>query len=406
MTILMLSFYLFSVGWPLAPQDSVHPTGNNYGEFSEYMYGSLIYLHNAIDVMSDSSVPVYAVADGYVKVWANTQGGDPCYWGLGIGDEYGTDSMNAWSYWHLDSTMYHLNVGDTCIAGELIGYVVPWFYTGHWVRFHHVHLARLRSAYPWISYMNIQNSLALVAPNTDTIAPVFEDAVTTGRFAFCRDNTSEYLDPDSLTGGVDIIARIYDCTGFPNAWAEWDRMIPYKVEYRIHGPDTVPTTRLIEFSGLLNNDSLSAVTIFKNDGVCNSRSNYDYRIYYFIVTNTDGDTLIEPSDSAGCWQTESYQNGTYWVVVTAYDICGNEQSDSMQVTVQNFGVEEWPVAKDIEEYSYISSTIFRGPLRLPDGENYTVFDITGRIVEPDKIAPGIYFVEIDNEIIHKVVKIR
>ena len=408
MTMLMISICLLSVGWPLAPEDSVHPTGNNYGEFSEYMSGSLIYLHNAIDVMSDTaSVPVYAVADGYVKVWANTQGGDPCYWGLGIGDEYGTDSMNAWSYWHLDATMYHLNVGDTCIAGELIGYLVPWFSTGQPVRFHHVHLARLRSAYPWISYMNIQNSLTLVAPNTDTLEPVFEDAVVTGRFAFCRDNTSDYLFPDSLYGDVDIIARIYDCTGFPTAWPEWDRMIPYRVEYRIHGPDTVPTTRMMEFSGLLNNDSLSAVTIFKNDGVCNSRSNYDHRTYYFIVTNTDGDTLIEPSDTTGCWQTDSYEDGTYWVVVTAYDICGNAQSDSMQVIVQNGpGVEEWPITNPIEEHYFIGATIFRGALQLPEDKPCRVFDITGKAVEPTTVTRGIYFIEVDGVVIQKVVKVR
>ncbi|UCG29301.1 MAG: SBBP repeat-containing protein, partial [candidate division WOR-3 bacterium] len=54
----------------------------------------------------------------------------------------------------------------------------------------------------------------------------------------------------------------------------------------------------------------------------------------------------------------------------------------------------------------ITATIFRGPLQLPDGKNCRVFDITGRVVESDKIQPGIYFVEIDDEIVQKVIKIR
>jgi hypothetical protein len=52
------------------------------------------------------------------------------------------------------------------------------------------------------------------------------------------------------------------------------------------------------------------------------------------------------------------------------------------------------------------TTIFSGPLLLPEGENCRVFDITGRVVMPDKIKPGIYFVEVDGQIIKKVVKIR
>jgi hypothetical protein len=56
--------------------------------------------------------------------------------------------------------------------------------------------------------------------------------------------------------------------------------------------------------------------------------------------------------------------------------------------------------------NYIVSTIFSGPLILPEGIKCKVFDITGRVVEPTKITRGIYFVEIDNEVVQKVVKIR
>jgi len=70
------------------------------------------------------------------------------------------------------------------------------------------------------------------------------------------------------------------------------------------------------------------------------------------------------------------------------------------------GVGENPILKPVEKELFITATIFRGPLQLPEGKKYRVFDITGRVVTPEKIAPGIYFVEIDNEIVQKVIKIR
>ena len=54
----------------------------------------------------------------------------------------------------------------------------------------------------------------------------------------------------------------------------------------------------------------------------------------------------------------------------------------------------------------ISPTLLSGPLLLPEGVNCRVFDITGRTVVPEKIKPGIYFLEIDGVITQKVVKIR
>lgn len=56
--------------------------------------------------------------------------------------------------------------------------------------------------------------------------------------------------------------------------------------------------------------------------------------------------------------------------------------------------------------SVTSGTIFSGPLQLPEGKNCKVFDITGSVVLPDKIKPGIYFIEIDGQITRKMVKVR
>lgn len=58
------------------------------------------------------------------------------------------------------------------------------------------------------------------------------------------------------------------------------------------------------------------------------------------------------------------------------------------------------------ESDFHHATVFSGPLHLPEGKKCKVFDIKGSIVIPDKIGPGIYFIEIDGIVKQKVVKIK
>ena len=50
-------------------------------------------------------------------------------------------------------------------------------------------------------------------------------------------------------------------------------------------------------------------------------------------------------------------------------------------------------------------TVFTGPLDLPENTDYKLFDITGREVTADNIAPGIYFIKIDGSDGLKTVKV-
>jgi hypothetical protein len=50
--------------------------------------------------------------------------------------------------------------------------------------------------------------------------------------------------------------------------------------------------------------------------------------------------------------------------------------------------------------------IFTGPLCLPQGKNCRIFDITGRTVDANHLAPGIYFIEIQGQITNKVIKVH
>jgi parallel beta-helix repeat protein/predicted outer membrane repeat protein len=78
------------------------------------------------------------------------------------------------------------------------------------------------------------------------------------------------------------------------------------------------------------------------------------------------------------------------------------RTDSVQWT----GVQEQPISKVVEDHQNLSATIFSGPLQLPEGKKCKVFDIMGRVMEPDKIRPGIYFIEVEGVVTQKVVKVR
>ncbi|MCK4672361.1 hypothetical protein KAT67_00110 [candidate division WOR-3 bacterium] len=84
-----------------------------------------------------------------------------------------------------------------------------------------------------------------------------------------------------------------------------------------------------------------------------------------------------------------------------------------ELTYYDFTVISLNPVTCIEEQQAVSNktinfgaTIFSGNLLLPEGKKCKVFDITGRVVIPDKIRPGIYFIEIDGQITRKVVKVR
>jgi len=73
-------------------------------------------------------------------------------------------------------------------------------------------------------------------------------------------------------------------------------------------------------------------------------------------------------------------------------------------TEPDFGIEENESAVITD--NEVTTTVFSGPLLLPEDKKCRVFDIMGRVVTPDKMKPGVYFLEIDSEVVQKVVKVR
>ena len=150
----------------------------------------------------------------------------------------------------------------------------------------------------------------------------------------------------------------------------------------------------------------------------------DYYGGYSAAGDVDGDSVPEivlearqnvfiikasGNDSFYVWDTLPGNDAGSSVAI--YDIDGNgyqeiviSGNDETRIYEYDFGIEEYNTSTSKTDYPF--ATIFRGPLLLPEGKECKVFDITGRTVSPDKIKPGIYFIEIEGEIIGKVVKIR
>lgn len=383
--------------WPIPPCDSVHPLGNNWGNYQNYGTSDTNgYFHNGIDIITPDShmSPVVAVAPGWVKAWGTIYG--DYHYRLAVCDSSPacTGRAPGWLYAHIARNLPHKILGDHVNTGDTIGFLVFWPVRG----FDHLHFARVSDTgatwqrFPNATWWFIQNPLDLIDPTQDTLAPVFENAVAAGRFAFCRDNANDdYLDPDSLSGDVDIIARLYDKTGSSTGNSEWDKLAPYELDYMIRRQDGLvvqPWTVAFQFSNTLRDADVSVV--YKYDNTCRSQGDYDAREYFFIITNTDGDSVIEPDDTDGNWSTGLVGDADYWVIVRASDACANTTADSMLVTTANgVSVAERPPYTMLTSplratpNPGIGATVLGFGLSTAAVCRLRVFDRTGRIaVEP------------------------
>lgn len=323
-TFLILSISSLSqaqtIPWLFEPTNQAHPLGNNYMEFQDYSGGSDSYYHDGIDVMAQyGNRPVFAVADGVVThITPGTM-----YGGIMIGENQA--GGEGWLYWHILSSTMPVAIGDSVYAGDFIGRVATWSVAS----FHHVHFNKIlgTGAVPWSWYTSTDNPLLFLTPYTDTTLPYFRNAVPGQKFAFAVNNTSNYLTPGNISGSVDIIANIADLIGDPN-WA----LNPFQIRYWINGSVSIPPTMSFYSAGLCPSDATINVP-YREDGTCRTQGNYTVRDYFFNITNTDGDSTVESTDSNYAWNTDLFPAGNYTIFVEARDRFGNTALDSMQINL-------------------------------------------------------------------------
>jgi hypothetical protein len=332
--LLLCNSKLFAIPWPLERTSPTHRIGNSYGEYQFYGGNPAVdsYLHPGLDILTDWGERVYAVRSGWVKAVLTISA--DLHWRVAMGDAPGSGECDGWLYAHLDQSSITVAPGDYVEEGDYLGDIVYW----PTADFHHIHFVKIRSSgqYWNADWDFIANPLDELAGIVDLTPPIIRHCSGEYLFAFCRNGTHDYFDHGAvISGDVDIIARVDDVQNEP-LW----RLAPYALAYEIYN-DTMSTGIIpaLTFTGELFYEQNVGVT-YQDDAYYNTEGDYDNRDYYFIITNTDGDSVIEASDTAGCWRTTDFDNGPYWVRVYAYDrddleLTDNISMDSMQVFIEN-----------------------------------------------------------------------
>lgn len=327
--------------WPVWPDSSRHVLSALYGVWL-INPGDPPFMHSGIDIAGEPGTPVYAVESGWVKTIMSPGEGFSS-WRIVIGDSPGTDTCVAWMYAHIHqfSIPYTVQIGGYVEAGTYIGDIVDWPSLPEVVE--HLHFSHIKyagDAQQWanniMDWIFIDNPLDFLIIDEDIYPPVLLPARDDSLLAFCGNESDIYFDPGSpVSGDVDIVCMAYDYHNF-DGW----RQVPYSIEYSIQGDSSIPWTMAACFTGEIGTyDQMEEYTyiVYQDDSVCNTTfDSENEHLFYFNLTNTDGDTLVEPSDVTRCWQTLNFPNGDYWVHVRARDKSGNETVDSMMVTVGNF----------------------------------------------------------------------
>jgi murein DD-endopeptidase MepM/ murein hydrolase activator NlpD len=321
------------IPWPLLP-NSQHAVGNTWGEYQNY--GGAPYPHPGIDIFGSAGQAVYAVRSGVVKAVLTT-GGD-LYWRVAIGDSLTAGTCKGYLYAHLQQSSIAVHTGDLVIPGQFIGSLVQWpIYD-----FTHCHFARIEdSGAQWNgSWLAVDNPHPNFLNQNDTLPPVFEPARGADLLAFCNNETSTYQPPTSLHGAVDIICHVGD--RIESSWVCSVQQLRYTI-YPVNRPQypIVDDKLSVVFDMTIDyyaggSDYLWLNTLlYKKDSTCNTQGDYDFREFYHILSNSDGDGLCEQTDAQQAWNTAALPDGSYVVKVRAFDAAGNVTADSMTVTTVN-----------------------------------------------------------------------
>jgi len=419
------------IPWPFDPFNEVHKVWNHYEQHMGDGSGDWSYLHQGLDLEVPIDEPTYAVEEGWVKL-VLTIGGD-AYWRVAISPEQVSGYSNGWLYAHIVESSIMVDVGDYVQLHDYLGDIIYW--TSSWG---HIHFVNIRDQ-GTIWYYNDDewginfNPLLALVPNTDNYAPVIENFSGSSKFGYCTNQTTSFQDPDNLHDEVDIIAKISDYHGD----SEWEQPA-YKTYYWIiklpEYETVVPKTigQILNHSYEMYNSTYYtqyAPLMYYKDFQHPSPPwmNFD-RDYWQILTNNNGDSIVEPWETGLALNTAEFADGTYRIVVEAWDEFGNMAIDSQDVVFENF-----PVGLDDKKISNAEISVFPNPcdekLTLNTGK-YPVTSITilnnemkevQTITNPDDfifgdnyllnleaLPKGIYYLKliVNNQLIlKKVVKI-
>ncbi len=325
-----------TIPWPFEPFDELHTVWNYY---EQHMGASTYnYLHQGLDLIVPQNEPTYAVQDGIVKC-VLTLGG-AAYWRLATAETQESGESEGWLYAHLVESTIAVDVGDTVNVHDYLGDIIRW--ADDWG---HIHFARIKDTGTVWQYNDdewgiVYNPLLALDPNTDYLPPEIKDVKAGTKFKFYRNSSDTELDADSLYGDIDIVAKVEDYIGD----AEWTipaHSIYYKVERTTDNSELHPRTLAhvlnheYDFYASGNYVDYAPVLFKANSKLRSSYWMEQQRDYYHVLTNSDGDSLINLSERNLAFKTEDHPDGDYRLIVEAYDAYGNSDADSLEIKFRN-----------------------------------------------------------------------
>jgi Peptidase family M23 len=275
--------------WPLKPFDQPHPVRGNFDDPRVDFVGDELSsnFHFGIDISAADGTPVYAVAPGIASRHADY---------VDVLSSSGRD----FGYWHIAPAPTVKN-RRAVKQGQLLGHVLPGW--------GHVHFAENLNGV----YVNPLRRGALT-PYTDTTPPTVE-AVTITR-------AGRTVNPAKVSGVVDLTCDAYDVPQEDPPWPwQQTRVTPALIRWRIVREDGQPATgwkTAVDFRFALLPDGL--FNLVYAPGTKQNRANRPGRYVFYLKEG---------------WSSARLANGSYRLVVGAWDTRGNAGYGTLSFTIAN-----------------------------------------------------------------------
>ena len=227
-----------------------------------------------------------------------------------------------------------------------------------------------------------------------------EPFAVTGRFVNCDGTLGDTVRIASIANRGVRTSVAFDGINFLVVWTQDPELLMGQIVSGdgnlVGSPFTIATGVATMGSGSLCFDGNNYMVV------------YSIRTTVFEVWGRRYDTSGNPLGPAFMISNPAY--GSY----DSYIVAGNDYYlnvwTRMEYPSDIYGNLDVPIGiaggDGPPEITPCGSTIVSGPLRLPDGADYRIFDITGQEIRNLNPAPGIYFIQSDGEVVQKVIKVQ